>query len=111
MDNKRTFQRKLLTYEDIRYKTKILQTHLQDLHECNQEFNNLFVDLIVSGDQSGRIMERAREKLDTVKNKNNYLLEELDRQIVHSVNNLHGQVDDMKTQSITVTYEPLYCID
>ncbi|GGB59303.1 hypothetical protein GCM10011409_40950 [Lentibacillus populi] len=99
-----TVTEKILASEDLSDKKGILKKHTNRINDYDKAFFNLVDSIIVNEDQKGEIVEAMLEKTKKFKSHNLNLLEDVDQQINKTVNNLNEQVEDMKTQLLTIKY-------
>ncbi|WP_188725825.1 hypothetical protein, partial [Lentibacillus populi] len=90
--------------EDLSDKKGILKKHTNRINDYDKAFFNLVDSIIVNEDQKGEIVEAMLEKTKKFKSHNQNLLEDVDQQINKTVTNLNEQVEDMKTQLLTIKY-------
>ncbi|MBT2216457.1 hypothetical protein F3157_16120 [Virgibacillus dakarensis] len=99
-----TVTEKILDSEDLSDKKGILKKHTNRINDYDKAFFNLVDSIIVNEDQKGEIVEAMLEKTKKFKSHNQNLLEDVDQQINKTVTNLNEQVEDMKTQLLTIKY-------
>ncbi|ASN06088.1 hypothetical protein [Virgibacillus necropolis] len=100
-----TVTERLLSSESFSDKKDTLQVYQEKLADLDKDFFNLINTVIVDKGESGEIVDAMLQKthLLTIKNKN--LIEQLEQQINMSVKAFEQQVEDIKEQSLTITYK------
>ena len=99
-----TITEQLVDSEDFSDKKVTLKRHAENINECDMDFFKRVDDIIVNEDQKGEIVDAMLEKTKKLKRHNLDLIEEVNQQINKTVTKFNEQVDDMKTQRLTIRY-------
>jgi hypothetical protein len=97
--------KQILASEDHTYKSTILKRYTNEIASLDQQFLKLVKDIIFEEDSRGKVITAIENKADEQFKKNTMLLETADTRITKIVQKFDEQVDDMKTQSMTIYYE------
>ncbi|QKY70146.1 hypothetical protein [Lentibacillus sp. CBA3610] len=100
-----TITEQLLDSEDFSDKKVTLKRHAENINECDTDFFKRVDDIIINEDQEGEIVESMLEETKKLQRQNLDLLEDVNRQINRTVTKLNEQIDDMKTQRLTIRYQ------
>lgn len=100
-----TVTERLLVSEDFSHKKEELQKHKDALSKNDEAFFSLVNKIIVGEDQKGEIVEAMKEETKLFTEQNNNLLDQVEQEINKAVNQLDNQIDAMKSQLLTITYE------
>ncbi|MBU5266816.1 hypothetical protein [Virgibacillus proomii] len=100
-----TVTERIVASEDLTHKKQILRGYTDAIYQCDTAFLKLMDDIIVNEEQKGEIVEAMKEETKKLTTYNRNLLEHVDKRINKMVEGLDEQVDEMKKQSLTITYE------
>lgn len=99
-----TVTEQLLDSEDFSDKKGVLKRYTEKINEYDTDFFKRVDDIIVNEDQKGEIVESMLEKTKSLKRQNLDLMEDVNQQINKTVTKLNEQVEEMKTQRLTIRY-------
>ena len=105
-----TVKEDLLPWEDFSYKKKTLRIYADRIGECNTEFFSLVNKVFIDEGQKGEIVDEMILKTKQLEVWNTNLLLDVNIRIGQIVNRFDEQVDEMKQQRITITYENEFAI-
>ncbi|MEC2158700.1 hypothetical protein [Virgibacillus halodenitrificans] len=100
-----TVRERILASEDFSHKKDTLMLYKNNLETLDKDFFTLVNGIIINEEQKGEVVEAMQQKTKTFRDKNENLLSQLDTEITRISNTLDDQIDDMKTQRMTITYE------
>ncbi|WP_371017715.1 hypothetical protein [Pseudalkalibacillus sp. JSM 102089] len=100
-----TVRERILESTSLLHKQKQLQDAIDDIHHIDEQFLNLVRNIIISEDQQGKIVKAMVEETERYTMTNRTLLTALEKQSEQAVKSLDRQADDLKVQSLTITYE------
>ncbi len=100
-----TVREGILESTSLLHKQKQLQDAIDDIHHIDEQFLNLVRNIIISEDQQGEIVKAMVEETERYTMTNRTLLTALENQSEQAVKSLDRQADDLKVQSLTITYE------
>lgn len=100
-----TVTEKVIASENLTHKKQILRKYTEEIFAIDKTFFNLMDDIIVNEDQKGEIVESMQEETKRITTYNRNLLDHIDKRILRIVRGLDEQVDEMKSQRMTITYE------
>ncbi|MBF0705421.1 MULTISPECIES: hypothetical protein [Bacillaceae] len=100
-----TVRERILESTSLLHKQKQLQDAIDDIHHIDEQFLNLVRTIIISEDQQGEIVKAMVEETERYTMTNRTLLTALENQSEQAVKSLDRQADDLKVQSLTITYE------
>ncbi|MEC5422972.1 hypothetical protein QGM71_05600 [Virgibacillus sp. C22-A2] len=96
---------KLLPYEDFSYKKDLLRKYADYIGKCDKDFFSLVNNIFVDEEEKGEIVDEMILKTKQLEVWNTNLLMDVNFRIGQVVNRFNDQVDEMKQQRITITYE------
>ncbi|WP_249870808.1 hypothetical protein [Oceanobacillus saliphilus] len=100
-----TVMEKLLPYEDFSYKKDLLRKYADHIGKCDKDFFSLVNNIFVDEGEKGEIVDEMILKTKQLEVWNTNLLMDVNFRIGQVVNRFNDQVDGMKEQQITITYE------
>ncbi|AUJ23634.1 hypothetical protein CAI16_15105 [Virgibacillus dokdonensis] len=100
-----TVTEKIVASENLMHKKQILRKYTEEIFKIDKTFFNLMDDIIVNEDQKGEIVEAMKEETKKLTTYNRNLLEHIDKRMNKIVQRLDEQVDEIKSQRMTITYE------
>lgn len=100
-----TVKEQILESTSLLSKQQQLQDAIDDIHHIDEQFLNMVRSIIISEDQQGEIVKAMEEETERYTMANRTLLTALENQSEQAVKSLNRQADDIKVQSITITYE------
>ncbi len=105
-----TVTEELLSWEDFSYKKDTLRRHADQIASCDTEFFLLVNKIFIDEGQKGEIVDEMVLKTKQLEVWNTNLLLDVNLRIGQIVNRFDEQVDEMKQQRITITYENVFAI-
>ncbi|WP_010531762.1 hypothetical protein [Lentibacillus jeotgali] len=103
-DHSITVTEQLLDSEDFSDKKGILKRHTEKINECDTDFFKRVDSIIVNEEQKGEIVDSMLEETKKLKRQNFDLIEDVNQQITNTVTKFNEQVEEMKTQRLTIRY-------
>ncbi|WP_085992900.1 hypothetical protein [Oceanobacillus senegalensis] len=100
-----TVTEQILESKDLTHKKAILLKYKNRLGELDQSLYNLVNNIIIGEDQKGEVVDAMWLETILYMFRNRGILSQLETRINGAVDELDTQVDDMKTQQMTITYE------
>lgn len=97
----------LLPREDFSDKKEALRKYVDRVSELDKDFSALVNSVFIGEGEKGEIVDQMLAKTKQMEIWNTNLLIDVDHSIGQIVNRFEEQVDDMKTQELTITYEDL----
>ncbi|RDW15838.1 hypothetical protein CWR48_19125 [Oceanobacillus arenosus] len=105
-----TVMEKLLPWEDFSYKKDLLRKYADHIGRCDTEFFSLVNKIFIDEGEKGEIVDEMILKTKQLEVWNTNLLLDVNYKISQVVNRFDDQVDEMKQQRITITYENIFAI-
>ncbi len=99
-----TFSARILPEVNHLDKINVLHQAIEQIESYDAQFNAAIEQVIVGEQQTGEWAKTMRETTDSLTKKANALTTDLKDQVQKSVVSFDRQVDDMKTQKITMNY-------
>jgi len=103
-----TVTEELLPQEDYSYKKETLLKYANNISECNADFSALVNRIFIDGGEKGKIVDEMTTKTKQLEVWNTSLLLDVNYRIGQIVNRFEEQVDDMKSQQVTISYENIF---
>jgi hypothetical protein len=100
-----TISHRLLPKVDLISKRDPLKKHMDTIESIDQSLMTLASNIIVGENQQGEIAEAMLKETSLYQTNCANLLEQLRHEMTRAVLTLDTQVDNMKTQPITLTFE------
>ncbi|BAC13246.1 hypothetical protein ACFQ4N_09825 [Oceanobacillus iheyensis] len=100
-----TVTENILSNEDFSYKKDTLRKHVNNIQEQDDQFYKLIEDVIVGEDQKGKIVDSLQSESRLLQLHDVSIGLTLNYKINRVVTNFNEQVEDMKEQRLTITYE------
>ncbi|MFC4024365.1 hypothetical protein ACFOUV_11220 [Oceanobacillus longus] len=100
-----TITEQLLESEDFMYKRGVLQQYHHSLGSLDAALHALVHNIIVGENQKGEVVEAMQQETRSYMMRNQLLLNQLGNRVTRSVAALDDQIDDRKSQQLTLTYE------
>nr|WP_318540369.1 hypothetical protein [Terribacillus saccharophilus] len=100
-----TVTEQLIPNEDYTYKKQTLRKLVEDIQSKDDEFYTLVNNIIVGEDQKGKIIEAMKKETNQRKDHSEELLKDVFEKINKAVNSFNEQVEEMKEQRLSITYE------
>lgn len=105
-----TVTEELLLREDFSYKKNALRKHLDQMEKSDTEFFTLVHKIFIDEGQKGEIVDEMVQKTKRLEVRNRNLLSDTHFKIGQVVNRFNEQVDEMKQQQVTITYENMFAM-
>lgn len=105
-----TVTEELLPWEDFSYKKDTLRKQADQIGRCDTEFFSLVNKIFIDEGQKGEIVDEMVLKTKQLEVWNTNLLLDVNFKIGQVVNRFDEQVDEMKKQRITMTFENIFAI-
>ncbi|KGX89853.1 hypothetical protein N781_09040 [Pontibacillus halophilus JSM 076056 = DSM 19796] len=96
---------RLLPYESQLYKEKELISILEEIQVVDEQWLSLIRDMFVEESQKGDIVEAMMDLTDNLSSSNKLLVEAIEVDLSKTIRMLDQQVDRLKEQRMTLTYE------
>lgn len=100
-----TVTESLLPSEDFSHKKDILRKHVGNILEQDDQFYKLIDNVIVGEDQEGKIVDAIQNETRLLQMRNISIGLDVNYKINKLVTNFNEQVEEMKEQRLTITYE------
>jgi len=100
-----TVTESLLPSEDFSHKKDTLRKHMENIMEQDDQFYKLIGNVSVGENQEGKIVDALQNETRLLQMRNISTGLDVNYKINKLVTNFNEQVEDMKEQRLTITYE------